>query len=75
MKDNDDALTDYLSDEFGYCIFNLNQTKIKGKHFATKINWDTTQNGKHRKRNRWFTGIGDCSSCVEKAIKKSVKKK
>ena len=42
MKENDDALTDYLSDTYGYCVFGCDDKKVGKKHYATKIEWDTS---------------------------------
>lgn len=42
-KENDDAIGDYLSDKYGYCIFSYNNKKIGNKHYANKINWDDSE--------------------------------
>ncbi len=36
------AVTDYLSDMYGFCINNFNIERKNGKIYAVNINWDIT---------------------------------
>lgn len=35
-----DAITDYLSDEYGYCV---NDVSIENDEINVKVDWDTTE--------------------------------
>lgn len=37
-----DAIVDYLSDKHGFCVNSFDVEKKKGKVYAKKIDWDTT---------------------------------
>jgi hypothetical protein len=39
-KENNDAITDYLSDRYGFCVFGFDDKKIGDKHYAFNIEWD-----------------------------------
>ena len=44
LKDKQyNAILDFLSDKYEFCINSFVLSKHKGKTYATKINWDTTE--------------------------------
>ena len=38
-----DEVADYLSDEYGFCIYGLEVMKKGKKTYATNIRWDTSE--------------------------------
>jgi len=37
------SISDYLSDEYGFCVFSFIVTFEKNRIYADKIEWDVTQ--------------------------------